>query len=195
MPIPLTPPDDEAWYWYTRLHCHLQGLLLLFYLCNGPPALVVIFDYVNIMTMSTIYLKLCLLWLCLFYIYISIFSLSFHQFLSILFLNNQLKLFIFKHRGKTFIFLFAPCVPSINPQFTLSVITSSFLTRFCCHLLLWVALVFLIIPLCSYSFSSTSSHQIVQSTGAFHVFTTLYWHTWSSGQQTWFFLAADCSNT
>ena len=57
MPIPLTPPDDEAWYWYTRLHCHLQGLLLLFYLCNGPPALVVIFDYVNIMTMSTIYLK------------------------------------------------------------------------------------------------------------------------------------------
>ncbi len=48
MPIPLTPPDDEAWYWYTRLHCHLQGLLLLFYLCNGPPALVVIFDYVSL---------------------------------------------------------------------------------------------------------------------------------------------------
>jgi hypothetical protein len=53
MPIPLTPPDDEAWYWYTRLHGHLQGLLLLLYLFIGPPAFVVIFDYVNIMTMST----------------------------------------------------------------------------------------------------------------------------------------------
>jgi hypothetical protein len=45
-------------------------------------------------------------------------------------LNSQLKLSIFKHRGKTFIFLFAPCVPSINPQFTLRVTTSSFLNRF-----------------------------------------------------------------
>ena len=129
-----------------------------YYLCNGPPALVVILDYVNIMTMSTIKFKaMSPMTLLILYLHIH-FQFIIPPILIHFILNSQLKLSIFKHRGKTFIFLFAPCVPSINPQFTLSVNTSSFLIRFCCHLLRCVALVFLIIPLCSYSLLSTSSH-------------------------------------
>jgi hypothetical protein len=65
--------------------------------------------------------------------------------------SNESTLF-FKHRGKTFTFLFAPCVPSTNPWFTLSVIPSSVFVRFCCHLLLYVAIVSLIIPICCHLF-------------------------------------------
>ena len=75
---------------------------------------------------------------------------------------------IFQSRWKFFTFVVAPCVPSITPRFTLRVIPSSVFIRFCCHLFLCVAIVSLIIPLCCHTFSSASSHWMVQSTGAFY---------------------------
>lgn len=74
---------------------------------------------------------------------------------------------MFKHRVKLFTSLFAPCVPSVNPWFTLSVTPSSVFIPFCCHLLLCVAIVSLIIPLCCHPLSSSPSLRTVQSTGVF----------------------------
>jgi hypothetical protein len=60
------------------------------------------------MTMSTCYLKLCLIWLCLFQIYISIFSLIyFPPLLILLFLFLPIKtliFFLYLNRGKSFYF-------------------------------------------------------------------------------------------
>ena len=59
MPIPLTPPDDEVGISIPDSNITYKGLLI-FLFTNGPPAFLFVFDYVNLMTMSTINLKLCL---------------------------------------------------------------------------------------------------------------------------------------
>ena len=73
--------------------------------------------------------------------------------------------------------MFAPCVPSVNPRFTLSVAPLSVFIRFYCHLLRCVAIVSLIIPLCCHQLSSSPSLRTVQSTGAFRPFHCFHWPT------------------
>ncbi len=39
--IPLTPPDDEAWYQYTRIRLHhLQGATYMYLIIMAQPAFV-----------------------------------------------------------------------------------------------------------------------------------------------------------
>jgi hypothetical protein len=71
------------------------------------------------------------------------------QFIFILFISSNFKLYLFlttneiylfsNIEGRFLLFVLAPCVPSSYRWFTLGVITSSFLIRFCCHLLRCVA--------------------------------------------------------
>ena len=56
MPIPLTPPDDEAGISIPNFSYYHLGLLRLIIMAHLP----FLFDYVNLMTMSTYILKLCL---------------------------------------------------------------------------------------------------------------------------------------
>ena len=52
MPIPLTPPDDEAGISIPNSSIIYKGLLIYIFLV-AQPAFVKFFDYVNLMTMST----------------------------------------------------------------------------------------------------------------------------------------------
>ena len=87
------------------------------------------------MTMSTYFLKLCLIWLCLFYIHISIFSLFYFKFIFLqfnleIFLTTNKNTSFFNIEGTLFTFLFcALCLialPSLHLERSNSCVSSSF---------------------------------------------------------------------
>ena len=63
---------------------------------------------------------------------------------------------------KTFTFVVAPCVPSMNPQSTFMVILTTVLLRFICHLFLLVAKHVLNFPLCLRPLPCTPSSSLAQ---------------------------------
>ena len=141
-----------------------------------------LFDYVILWLCLLVIISYVFLWLCFPNIYISIFSLFYFKLFSsnfklYLFLTTNENTLFSNIEGRFFTFVFAPCVPSVNPWFTLSVTPLSVFIRFCCYLLRCVAIVSLIIPLCHHTFSSTRSYWIVQSTGAFVSSITFQWPT------------------
>ena len=68
---------------------------------------------------------------------------------------------------KTFTFVVAPCVPSMNPQSTFMVILTTVLLRFICHLFLLVAKHVLNFPLCLRPLPCTPSSSLAQRAPAF----------------------------
>jgi len=138
-------PWWRSWYRYSSLIYHQWG-----YLYNGPTCLLdstmSTYDYVYLlieamssMTLLTQYLHIHFQFIC----FINIL-----QFKTLFIFNDQWNLFILNMEGSLFTFCFPFCVPSYIQWFTLCAITSSFLVRFCCHLLRCVALLSLIIPVC-----------------------------------------------
>ncbi len=78
-------------------------------------------------------------------------------------------IYFLKLEGRLFTFCFAPCVPSINSRFTLSVIPSFVFIRFCCHLFVLVATHLPSVPLCFELMPFTSSLLFVQRAAALHL--------------------------
>jgi hypothetical protein len=64
------------------------------------PTCLIFIRLCHIMTMSTYFLKLCLIWLCLFYIHISIFSLCYFKFI---FLQFNLEIFLTTNKNTSFL--------------------------------------------------------------------------------------------
>ena len=120
-----------------------------------------LFDYVILWLCLLVIISYVFLWLCFPNIYISIFSLFYFKLFSsnfklYLFLTTNENTLFSNIEGRFFTFVFAPCVPSVNPRFTLSVTPLSVFIRFCCHFF----------ALCSHSVpdhSSMSSHIFINS--------------------------------
>ena len=184
-------PWWRSWYRYSNLIYHQWG-----YLYNGPTCLLnstmSTYDYVYLLIEAMSSMTLLSQYLHIHFQFI--YFINILQFKTLFIFNDQWNLFILNMEGSLFTFCFPFCVPSYIQWFTLCAITSSFLVRFCCHLLRCVALVSLIIPLCFHPFLSTSSHLIVQSTGAFPFSITPFWLPWSSWPHLRFFLAEICSS-